>query len=125
MVGSSSGNMSEAEIEAVSREKSYLRVYALLIREAENRKTVVYGDVAAIMGLPPSGQQMGRETGRILGTINHREHACERPMLTTVVVSSVDKRPHPGNPLEGVMQFGTGTVRLVDGHHPDPHALPE
>ncbi len=39
---------------------------------------------------------MGRETERMLGAINHREHACGRPMLTAVVVSSVNKRPGPG-----------------------------
>ncbi len=39
---------------------------------------------------------MGRETERMLGAINHREHACGRPMLTAVVVSSVNKRPGSG-----------------------------
>ena len=92
----SSGNMSEAEIDALSQQKSYLRVYALLIRSAEERTTVTYGDVAAILGLPPSGQHMARETGRMLGAITHREHACGRPMLTAAVVSSSDKRPGPG-----------------------------
>ena len=88
----SSGNMSEAEIDALSRQKSYLRVYALLIRSAEERTTVTYGEVAAILALPPSGQHMARETGRMLGAITHREHACGRPMLTAVVVSSSDER---------------------------------
>ncbi len=93
---SSSENMSDEEIEALSREKSYMRVYALLISAAEERKTATYGDVAAIMGLPSSGQYMSRETGRMLAAITHREHVCERPMLSAVVVSSVDKRPGEG-----------------------------
>ena len=93
---SSSGKMSEEEIDALSREKSILRVYALLIRAAQERRTITNGDVAALMGLPPTGQHMARETGRMLGAINHRERFCGRPMLTAVVVSSVDGRPGEG-----------------------------
>ncbi len=96
MSRASSANLSEEEINALSCQKAYARVYSLLVRSAERRQTVTYGDVAALMGLPPSGQHMARETGRMLGAITHRERGCGRPMLTAVVVSAGDKRPGPG-----------------------------
>ncbi len=111
----SSGNMSEAEIDGLRRQKSYLRVYALLIRSAEERTTVTYGDVAAILGLPPSGQHMARETGRMLGAITHRECDCGRPMLTAVVVSSGDKRPGPGFYGLARQMGGLDTTATRDG----------
>src|SRR5688572_18662696 len=83
--------MSEME-----QSKDCIRVYRLLIGAAENRQTVTYGDVAAIMGLPPQGSHMGKVTGQILGAIVERERACGRPMLSAVAVSSTNGMPGLG-----------------------------
>ena len=61
--------------------KPFLRVYALLIRAAEERRLVTYGDVATIMGIGQRGGHMALMTGRMLGTIVERERSCGRPML--------------------------------------------
>src|SRR5215217_2249016 len=76
--------------------KHFVRVYRLLIGAAENRQTVTYGQVAAIMDLPPQGSHMGRVTGQVLGAIVLREQACGRPMLSAVAVSSTNGMPGSG-----------------------------
>ena len=73
-----------------------MRILRLLIGAAENRQTVTYGDVAAIVGLPPQGSHMGRVTGQVLSAIVLREQACGRPMLAAVAVSSTNGLPGPG-----------------------------
>jgi len=73
----------------------YMLVYCELIKAAQNRSTIGYQDVAAIMGLPMTGNHMARETGQMLGEISQNEHARGRPMLSALVVR-VDGSPGPG-----------------------------
>jgi hypothetical protein len=80
----------------MEKRKDFVRVYRLLVGAAETRQTVTYGDVAAIMGLPPQGSHMGRVTGQVLGAIVLREQACGRSMLPAVAVSSTDGMPGAG-----------------------------
>ncbi len=78
------------------RSKAYPRVYALLIQAAEQRRTVTYGQIAEIMGLPPAGNLMGSMVGVMLGLVTETEHRCARPMLSAVVVSSTNQMPGSG-----------------------------
>jgi hypothetical protein len=70
--------------------QEYLLVYAELINAARHRGTLTYQEVAEIMGLPPRGHHMGAETSHLLGEISQEEHEHGRPMLSALVVSSVD-----------------------------------
>ncbi len=63
--------------------KEYLLVYSLLISAAQHRGTITYKEVAKIMGLPLSGQDMGQKTGHLLGEIPRKSSAmadqcCQR-----------------------------------------------
>jgi hypothetical protein len=73
----------------------YVRVLAELVRAAEYRGITTYQDIAAIMGLRPTGSHMGRETGHILGEISEDEVLAGRPMLSSVAVG-VRGKPGPG-----------------------------
>ena len=73
----------------------YLRVYSHLIATAERRERTTYGAIAKLMGLPPSGNHMGREIGIMLGEISEAEHAQRRPMLSAIVVNT-SGIPGPG-----------------------------
>ncbi len=73
----------------------YFHVLAELVRAAQYRGTTTYQDIAVIMGLPTSGNLMGRETGYILGEICEDEVIAGRPMLSSVAVS-VNGKPGPG-----------------------------
>lgn len=53
----------------------YLRVYSHLIATAERRERTTYSVIATLMGLPPSGNHMGKEIGIMLGEISRAEHA--------------------------------------------------
>lgn len=64
----------------------YMLVYSALINAAQSRTTIGYQDVAAIMGLPLTGNHMARETGQMLGEISQNEYAQSRPMLSALVV---------------------------------------
>ena len=66
----------------------YTLVLAELVTAAQYRGTTTYQQVAVIMGLPPMGNHMGREVGRILDEINKDEVQGGRPMLSAVVVNS-------------------------------------
>jgi len=72
------------------------KVYCKLIQVARNRQTILYGEIAKIMGLPPSGDYMARETGQILGEISEYEHLHGRPLLSAVVVRGDKKIPGEG-----------------------------
>ena len=71
-------------------------VYCKLIQAARNKQPIFYGEIAEIMGLPPSGDQMARETGQILGEIWEYEHTHSRPLLSAVVVRSDKEKPGKG-----------------------------
>jgi hypothetical protein len=74
---------------------TYVHVLAELVRAAQYRGLTTYQDVAVIMGLPLTGNRMGREIGQALNEIVQDEIAAGRPMLSAVVVS-VSGRPGPG-----------------------------
>ncbi len=73
----------------------YHQVFAELVTAAGFRGTVLYGEVAQIMGLPPAGSHMGKETGQILGEISEDEVNQDRPMLSAVAVGT-SGIPGPG-----------------------------
>jgi hypothetical protein len=85
-----------SEYQEIEKGKAFLRVYALLIDAAERRSLVEYMDVARIMGIDKPSQHMARTTGLMLGAISDREHACGRPMLSAVAVSSTNRQPSKG-----------------------------
>jgi hypothetical protein len=76
--------------------KEYFLVYCELIRAARYKGVTTYKAIAQIMGLPLTGNLMGRETGQVLGEILEDEINWGRPMLTALVVGSVDGMPGPG-----------------------------
>ena len=72
------------------------KVYCKSIQAARNKQPITYGEIAKIMGLPPSGDHMAKETGQILGEISEYEHLHNRPLLSAVVVRSDKKIPGEG-----------------------------
>jgi hypothetical protein len=85
-----------AAVEASRRSKyrgttTYHRVMSELILTAERRGLTTYKTVAAIMGLPESGNYMQSELGQILWEIVTDEVAARRPMLGSVVVKANGK----------------------------------
>jgi alkylated DNA nucleotide flippase Atl1 len=64
----------------------YFHVMAELVRAAQYGGVTTYQDIAVIMGLPTTGNHMGRETGQILGEISEDEVNAGRPMLSSVAV---------------------------------------
>ncbi len=76
--------------------KGFFRTYALLIRAAEEHRTVYYADVAAIFGLPAQGSHTGNVVGKVLGNIVNHEAQYDRPMLSAVAVSQTSDRPGTG-----------------------------
>jgi len=88
--------MAQSVEERVRRSKAHPRVYALLIDAAEQKKTVTYGEIAAIMGLPPSGQHTGNVVSIMLRLISGSEHDADRPMLSAMAVSSTNQMPGSG-----------------------------
>lgn len=68
--------------------KEYHLVYGELITAARYRGTVMYQELAQIMGLPLSGNHMQRELGQILGEISEDEHSRGRPMLSAAAVGT-------------------------------------
>lgn len=73
----------------------YTLVLAELVTAARYRGVTTYQHIAAIMGLPNSGQHMARQIGLILGEICEDEVARGRPMLSAVAVG-VSGEPGPG-----------------------------
>lgn len=75
------------------------RLYALVLVElvaaAQYRGVTTYQHIAAIMGLPSSGQHMARQIGLVLGEISEDEVGHGRPMLSAVAVGASGE-PGPG-----------------------------
>lgn len=67
--------------------KEYLQVYIELVTAARYRGTVTYQEIAQIMGLPLTGNRMGREVGLILGEISEDEAMNNRPLLSAIAVN--------------------------------------
>ncbi|HMF33969.1 MAG TPA: hypothetical protein VKK79_21270 [Candidatus Lokiarchaeia archaeon] len=65
----------------------FLQVYYEMIRAAQQQRITTYGDLARIMGLPPRGNYMEKETGWICGEVSCWENSQGRPMLSAVVVN--------------------------------------
>ena len=63
----------------------YALVLGELVRAAQYRGFTTYQDIAPLVGLPQSGQHMGKEIGLILGAIAEDEVLAGRPMLRTVI----------------------------------------
>ena len=73
----------------------YFHVLAELVRAAQYRGLTTYQDIAILMGLPQSGNHMGKEVGLILGEISEDEVRARRPMLSSVAVG-VNGKTGPG-----------------------------
>ena len=73
----------------------YFHVLAELVRAAQYRGLTTYQDIALLMGLPQSGNYMGKEVGLILGEISEDEVRARRPMLSSVAVG-VNGKTGPG-----------------------------
>lgn len=89
--------------------KEYQTVYSLLVEAARCRRTVTYKEIAGIMGLLPSGNYMGVETGHLVGEISEDEHRNGRPMLSALVVHSTD-----GMPGKGLYTLARGLGKLQE-----------
>ena len=73
----------------------YALVLGELVRAAQYRGLTTYQDIAPLVGLPQSGQHMGKEIGLILGAISEDEVLAGRPMLSALAVN-VKGDPGPG-----------------------------
>ncbi len=73
----------------------YAMVYSELITAAKYRGYITYQEIAKLLGWPLQGQWMGAEIGKLLGQISEDEHACGRPLLSAIAVSTTG-RPGPG-----------------------------
>ena len=73
----------------------YVLVLGELVRAAQYRGLTTYQDIAPLVGLPQSGQHMGKEIGLILGAISEDEVSAGRPMLSALAVN-VNGDPGPG-----------------------------
>ena len=76
--------------------KEYEQVRAEMIKAAKREDTILYTDIASIMGLPSSGHYMSREVGHMSGEISEDEHSQGRPMLSAVAVSVRTRIPGSG-----------------------------
>lgn len=76
--------------------KEYHLVFSELLTAARCRGTLLYQEVAEIMGLPLLGNYMANEIGQLLGEISEAEVLEGRPMLSAIVVSSVTGVPGEG-----------------------------
>ena len=73
----------------------YHIVYSALIGAARMRGVVTYQEVARLVGLPSSGNLMGKRVGQLLGAVSVNEHDQGRPMLSALAVP-VSGKPGPG-----------------------------
>ena len=88
--------------------KEYALVYSELISAARYRGVITYQAVAQIMGLPMTGNHMGREVGQVLGEISHEEIQNGRPMLSALAVGI------SGVPGDGFYAWAKDLGRLTD-----------
>ncbi|MDL1917533.1 hypothetical protein FBR00_16475 [Anaerolineae bacterium CFX4] len=66
----------------------YHLIYGALIAAARHRGTVTYQELAQTVGLPVTGNYMGRQIGELLGAVSQNEVINGRPMLSAVAVTS-------------------------------------
>jgi hypothetical protein len=67
-----------------------------LIEAARDRRLLTYPDVAAMMGLPGMGYDMGKKVGALADAINRFEQDAGRPMLSALLVQTQSRRPGEG-----------------------------
>ena len=84
--------------------QDYIRLLTDLVTAAQYRGTTTYQHIATIMGLPTSGNYMGRAVGQILNEISEDEVQRGRPMLSAVVINT-DGRPGAGF-YDAAVKFG-------------------
>lgn len=77
----------------MEKSKEFLRIYAMLIRAAQQRGFVTDGDVADIMGVNDEDRRKSHSTARMLELISSRERRSGRPMLSAVVISESSHKP--------------------------------
>ena len=88
--------------------KEYLLVYAELLQAARYRGVITYQAVAQIIGLPLTGNYMGKEVGQLIGEISQDEVQNGRPMLSSLVVGT------SGVPGDGFYTWAKDLGRLTD-----------
>ena len=69
----------------------YHLIYSELIQAARHRGTVTYQELALVVGLPLTGNYMGKRLGEILGAISQNEYLENRPMLSALGVTTNGK----------------------------------
>jgi hypothetical protein len=69
----------------------YHLIYSELIRAARHRGTVTYQELAHVVGLPLTGNYMGKRLGAILGAISQNEYNQGRPLLSALGVTTAGK----------------------------------
>jgi hypothetical protein len=66
----------------------YHLVYAELIHAARHRGTVTYQELAHIVGLPLTGNYMGKRIGELLGAVSQNQLNRQRPLLSAVAIGT-------------------------------------
>ena len=89
-------------------QKIYHFVYHELIMAARYHGVITYQEIARLMGLPMSGNYMGKELGEILGEISEDEIVNKRPMLSALAVGV------SGEPGDGFYNLAKELGRLHD-----------
>jgi hypothetical protein len=72
----------------VSESVEYYWVYSELIAAARRRGTVTYQELAHVVGLPLTGNYMGKRIGELLGAVSGNEVKHGRPMLSAIAVTA-------------------------------------
>jgi hypothetical protein len=72
-------------------------IYQKLVKTAQERKLITYGEIAPLANLNMDDDKDRSAMAEILGEIARHEQAAERPMLTSVVIH----RGRDNNPGEG------------------------
>lgn len=92
----------------------YHLLYSELIKAARHRGTVTYQELALVVGLPLTGNYMGKRLGEILGAIFQNEYLQNRPLLSAVAVTT------NGRPGGGFFRLAY-ELGLIDSDDPERH----
>jgi len=77
--------MGSPKLKFQGKKKFYL-IYSELITAARYKGLVTYQEIAKLLGMPLTGQNMGRTIGTLVGDISRNEFNNGRPMLSAIVV---------------------------------------
>ena len=91
----------------------YHLVYYALINAARTRGTVTYQELALLVGLPLSGNYMGKRIGELLGVVSQNEVQHQRPMLSALAVNT------SGKPGTGFLPWAEKLGLIKAGDDPD------